>query len=419
MGFQLQESDENSELNQEEYSSQKCCHLQYCNGIRHSNSSAVYVYPVCHVCGIELIDLLELLRNRNLTSTVSCEICSKIYSNENEGRAHFMKHFYKSTEKYENKFYCFACSPNNQEEGSVIDTNIIENSGYFTCQECNERYPTKRFFELHLKDFHSIDADDYIRLYECPDCLKLYATERSLTHHISTIHNITKGTSNNDIENQNEKWNKTYSCRKCFEMCESRGTLQVHMEEMHKHQSARFQCRLCDLEFVDKSARKEHELHIHKDMSTNKFQCTYCPLGFKNIPVLLQHMLSHKPVISFVCDICGKGFTRARYLKYHMVMHATERTFQCDLCPSKFKGLYQLKKHRVTVHAPIKKYKCNICEKRFSESGTLSKHKWTHGGYEKKFKCTLCNMKFYEAKRLRYHMRIHKHIPNTTTELES
>lgn len=344
-----------------EIKTKKCCLLQYCNGIRHNNSSAVYMYPVCHVCGIELNDLLELLRNQKLTSTESCEICAKIYSKDSniEERAHFMKHFYKNTEKYEHKFYCYACT----NDAQIFDKTVVKN----------------------------------------------YDSSISLYFNHARKHNTNDG-------DENKEW----ICRKCGEICKSRGLRRSHMQEAHKHNNLnKYPCRLCDLKFSIKIARKEHETEVHKDKSTDRFQCTECHYGFRTPHILLTHMLSHKPVISYVCDICGKGFTLARYLKYHMVTHVSEKRFECEKCPSKFKGLCQLKKHLATVHATVKKYECNICFRRFSEIGTLSKHKWTHGGYEKKFKCTLCNMKFYEAKRLRYHMKKHDRVKKSKTLVKS
>lgn len=55
----------------------------------------------------------------------------------------------------------------------------------------------------------------------------------------------------------------------------------------------------------------------------------------------------HAEVKPFVCEVCGKFLPSASILRAHLKSkHYEDAEASCDICSRKFKGIYQLKRHK-------------------------------------------------------------------------
>lgn len=349
-------------------SCQNQCARPYCNGIRHTNASQ-FLYPACHKCGIELNDLKELLENKGIRNRNICEICSIPYT-KNENTTHFLTHFYKSSEHFENKFYCIACA--SEDATGQPDELTIKPEMYY-CSECNYSCDSKALIKRHKRTIHS--------------------------------------------DRRAEKSRKNIQCDLCTQILPTAIHLQKHIKSYHSSsipEDSELPCRVCpELKFETRGTRTAHELEMHQNKTTFMYDCPYCDRDFDNMALLGIHVTTHLEA-TFLCTICGKGFVRLFLLQKHETTHITEKNEKCSICDKMFATREKLRRHLLTTHATEKRFKCDKCDKRYSDSSTLTKHKWTHGGYEKKFSCIDCNMKFFDGKALRQHHRRKHEYPDTT-----
>ncbi|CAG2121741.1 unnamed protein product, partial [Medioppia subpectinata] len=93
---------------------------------------------------------------------------------------------------------------------------------------------------------------------------------------------------------------------------------------------------------------------------------------------------------------CGKSFAVGYYLRKHMIRNHYKvgslaggygsdegvdgdyiYKYACDWadCGRRFKRIYELQRHYLTVHNCKKPFKCHKCDKRFQKRSSLSKHK--------------------------------------------
>lgn len=348
------------------------CDRPYCNGQRHDQQS-VYNYPTCCNCGIELNDILELVDNSEMRSKEMCEICCKQYTSDCEEKIHFLTHFYRSNEQYEQKFYCILC------ENFFTRSAVISS----TVQNKYKMIAKKRF--------------------TCHRCTSSYFYEKDLAHHKYLKHGI----------KETMKLGKSYACSICSNTFSNMNKLTQHMDDVHPTVKGALKehsyCRFCDETFASRTSRLTHETTTHRSVESGMYQCPFCSKEFSHVSKYSAHKLRHmrtKP--TFVCDICGKGFYDKSKLNNHGVVHTEERPFQCEICSHKFKAQSAVNRHIRNRHTTERRYKCNQCDKTYRDSSDLRRHRWSHGGYEKKFQCTFCNKKFFERKTLKYHMKTHK-----------
>lgn len=344
------------------------CFRVNCNGRAHSET-AVYTYPICYKCGIELNDLIELLEKPSMQSDVSCEVCSKVYSSPSESKIHFITHFYKSTYKYEQRFLCICCAgaTNLNSTSNVADLPIGKDVAKQKCDQCNSSY------------FH----------------------EANLLHHKHLKHGSQK------------KPNEPVVCADCDITFTSKRKLITHCKDYHgpsKTVTEMLNCRICDAgQFTCRASRTQHEIKMHRNKQTKMYECVDCGISFPSITKFhLHNVRQHLIKKPYICDVCGKGFTIKDNLKSHSTLHTDERPFKCELCPNYYKSIYQRNRHVKLRHTLERRFKCDQCAKTYKDSTDLRRHRRVHGGCEKKFQCPLCGNKYFENKHLNVHLKSHE-----------
>lgn len=372
----------------------KKCPLKHCNGQVHKNRA--FIYPVCHICGIELLDLIELLQNDGIRNKNNCEICLIQYKTLTDWKSHFFMHFDHTRQKLQSIFHCISCAEKlNIDPFEYVNASIPIEIETIKTEDVTSTLPNednKRFSQLKalvkydpnsandndmeieiLEELVTLDNSDDKR-YPCSQCTKKFGTELECDFHI-----------------------KHYHDDKCNDIKEN----------------SMLKCMMCDETFLSKLKRSKHIRDVHRNSSTNLYDCLWCERNFKSISGIIGHTLIHNnEEMMHNCDICGKKFQRLSNLQGHYATHNDDNSYSCKLCNKKFKTMQLRKKHWRNVHIEEKPLKCEHCDKRYKDHSDLRRHRWKHGGYEKKFQCNLCDRKFFEAKLLRIHMRTHEKEKN-------
>lgn len=386
------------------------CPLPNCNGRRHERD-VEFIYPTCADCGIELLDLLELLEEATLLSTDSCEVCQLPYESDALAKVHFYSHFYMSDENLETQFICMECSDqvivdhHSDVKLEIIDvvedtylegtSDGVEHSGNFDDYEEEvvenpfEDFDINPIVQKRTRKIQSFDGspprqrvflEKVVDHFECSTCAEIFYTKLELNLHRRQYHSIAKFDTNNMLQ-----------CRMCYDM------------------------------FTEKKQRQEHEIEQHRNAKTLQFDCPECSVSRSTASALHNHMQAHSNAKPFVCDVCGKSFRRINNLDEHCKTHASDRIHKCQQCPKSFKTVSLRNRHVRLAHCETRPYICDQCPKRYKDFSDLRRHRWTHGGYEKRFECDECGKTFFENKTLRNHKKVHskqkeKTKPTTKTK---
>lgn len=430
------------------YSKCNDCTLSNCNGYRH-DPSAVYLYPTCCDCGVELNDLIDLLKHPKIRSTSHCDICYACgFESVNKLNTHFFTHFYKSTSKHESKFQCINCFESNNSQNiktiylhpsNVYNEKKKKGKRKYSEIDKDEKMKSTQKLQQTTAIYNIKDEDEFEYIIEeVIDCQEnhdfvVQPKEHTIKHKPPKQVNckskqsmisksIAIGT-NTDRKFAHKLKNlytevkpEKFECSLCAQAFDTKVDLNYHRKT--EHSIARvtpdiLQCRLCDLEFYEKKHRVDHETSVHLDHETNMYQCPHCDVQRKTGSSLAYHMLNHTIDKPHICTICGKAFRREHNLVGHYVIHNSVKIHKCHLCTKTFNTLALRNRHLRLKHTDIRPYECPLCQKKYKDFSDLRRHKWTHGGYEKKFKCVICSKAFFENRLLKTHMKIHnKNIEN-------
>lgn len=75
----------------------------------------------------------------------------------------------------------------------------------------------------------------------------------------------------------------------------------------------------------------------------------------------------------FQCDVCQRNFVHKSHLVRHSMVHTGNKPYRCDQCDKSFNRKEHLQRH-VIVHTGIKPFKCSWCEKSFYHMHQQLKH---------------------------------------------
>ena len=191
-------------------------------------------------------------------------------------------------------------------------------------------------------------------------------------------------------------------------------SLNINTSVIKKSSGLRVELKEFINEETNKSELKPSTAQLEqKNSTTGKHICDVCQKGFLEDRFLLRHRYrvhgirrgkkglsslntslplgsvkqeeEGKPLGPPRCRVCSKRFQSHEILNRHMRKKHGERNLQCDMCEKRFKGLTELRVHKL-IHLPDeeKPYQCDICGKRFCQAGQKRVHlNKYHGVVEK------------------------------------
>lgn len=184
-----------------------------------------------------------------------------------------------------------------------------------------------------------------------------------------------------DKPNAPKKKKKTFRCKRCNKLCNSKNALHYHFlshtgERPHK-------CDECDKSFFASSALKVVSIGPFTMLNFCFWirSLFWIRLQFAIFFTLFKvHKRLHSGDKPYNCDFCNRPFRQWGDLKYHIQSkHTKDKSHQCEFCGKDFARRYSLVIHR-RIHTGERNYSCEYCSKSFRASSYLQVHKKIHTG---------------------------------------
>ncbi|KAJ8922312.1 hypothetical protein NQ315_004254 [Exocentrus adspersus] len=358
-----------------------------------------------------------------------CATCGKVFAYAKSLKKHLVSH------GEERPFPCHLCNKKFKRRYQ-LSTHIKVHDGSlsFECDLCLKKLRSRSSLITHRK----LHLKDYVA--RCELCNQGFYTIQQYTNHMGAKHT-----------------SSSFVCNICGRSCYDKASLQGHMKRHSKdYGSVKFQCELCDKEFLQERYLKQHHVRMHKN-GGQRYVCDHCgkKVGSKtknetvfNLFAIQKNEALHKSkknLLTFsysktdfkffhyaysrrstfrcksrkkrrsrvkketehsrkaeTCDVCGKSFTDTRKLTRHVISHSEERPYSCNLCGKQFKRKYQVAAH-IRVHDGNMSFECDFCSKKLRSKGSWMIHRRRHLK-DYVAKCEVCGQGFVTNQEYSNHM---------------
>ena len=250
------------------------------------------------------------------------------------------------------------------------------------CHNCDKTFSRSDKLKNHIKNIH-----DRIKDKSCDLCDYKTGDNWKLKRHIASLHESKESGNIHTEETENVQCSL---CEKVF----IKSRLSRHIAIVHK--KLKFQCQLCDKNFLGEDKLKVHVKCVHEKVKDKL--CDKCDLRFVDNYRLKRHVSQVHAVIktdqkyqNVQCNLCGKVMTNSSLKRHIEVVHEHVR-HQCDRCEKSFQKKFLLDNHIKSFHEGINPFKCEECGKSFSKQHVLTRH--FVSVHENRYQCDSCSRKF-------------------------
>ena len=315
--------------------------------------------------------------NAHISIHLFCDMCGKLMHTKGELSIHIELEHGKSDS---------ASTSSDQDESQSMLWGIMklyeEKSGVFVCNICGHTLTESKKIEAHLQRNHKNST------FTCSVCKEMFSSLPEFNDHMSS--HIRDESVPPKIE--------AFTCQHCGKAYNSKTTLKIHMEQVHKGEG----------EAASNSDSQEQQVEGGKQ----PLKCPHCAYVGHLTKYLNEHILRRHGEKKHQCPYCPKMFSTKSVFNVHKLRHIRS-------------GILT-KNNGMETKAKI--FNCPICQKEFSTNLTLHKHlEQTHpdfdaSGSELKnevrdaevFPCKLCGKVYASAVKLRHHVsQNHKGEENT------
>nr|XP_033193602.1 zinc finger and BTB domain-containing protein 17-like [Bombus vancouverensis nearcticus] len=235
---------------------------------------------------------------------LKCPACGAMFFTSNS----FQKHLYSHVYKEDDTFVCSFCNYTNTEPGMLFN-HLSKHQDQ--CEFCNENLMRKNNFEKHwdIRASNFTMKRDHRGRFVCTLCKLVFDLLPQLEKHWFK-HAC--------------KRERTYQCKECSGLYESRETLNNH------------KCMKCPV--CGKVYDSLHRLKAHTMWTKHNLKCPICSYEFILAMDHEKHLALHRQTYSSMKN-------------YEYCLQATDgKTFQCNLCDKIFYALPSLVLHLQEDH---------------------------------------------------------------------
>uniref|UniRef100_A0A336LTV2 CSON004477 protein n=1 Tax=Culicoides sonorensis TaxID=179676 RepID=A0A336LTV2_CULSO len=278
----------------------------------------------------------------------------------------------------------------------------------YQCDICKKSFSGMRLIRYHMSQSH------LPRPYSCDICGKrLVFNKISLTYLLKVLFFDFSFVTYSAIKDHMTKIHmgkkyKAVVCKECGKYFPAESNLRNHKINVHLSKQltgSRFQCTLCGNFYKTKSSLNQHmETHDRREMS-----CKFCNKIFyrernMNTHIKVVHLNREK---TRACHICGKVFAQKKSLDSHLFVHNEDRTLKCPECPFSAKYKLALSSHIKNIHSVEEPVNCEVCGQKVKNLTRLKSHMKLHTGPD--LKCEFCDKTYKNRNSLRNHIdRTHR-----------
>ncbi|XP_051921435.1 zinc finger protein 91 [Hippocampus zosterae] len=276
-----------------------------------------------------------------------CEICSRSFNSLQSLRTH---HQYRNAEQ---SYRCTLCCKI-FEGGQALESHLQEHARerFHSCSHCGKRFVKPYALVAHQKESHISVTDE------------------------------------NSKNNEGNKFNKMYPCRKCKLQFFWLSDFQTHAQHhcKGKASNATFASEI-DMKSKNNNARPVKNCYsngnfidLNDGNDTSHQNSSY---KFHTTPSITPYR----------CGLCGDCFPNLIRLKEHQLTHRNREPYQQNQELINPKQKITLKfRHRRGKSKNGKLFSCKVCQRVFNHSSSLSRHMRYHKGTM--HKCTFCGRQF-------------------------
>ncbi|CAH1981778.1 unnamed protein product [Acanthoscelides obtectus] len=268
-----------------------------------------------------------------------------------------------------------------------------------------------------------IQIEEEKQLFSCYNCNYTDDCKKGLIVHVKK-NNCHLESNLGKLPSASRKQYRLNVCIKCNEVFKRKALLVDHMVRKHAEYTASasskiYQCKWCDLIFVDTRQLTRHMLTHNNAKASDPHICKHCNTSFKKRQSLFDHILKKHPDFSetvsskiYECTHCAFKTTVGSHLTRHIATHTTQKPFECMNCNASYKNKLCLDHHIVRKHPKFvasvshKIHECTYCEYKTTYAHALAMHMMRHTGA--KFPCTNCDSSFTSKRSLDNHT-LHEH----------
>nr|XP_054768952.1 zinc finger and BTB domain-containing protein 17-like [Lytechinus pictus] len=307
----------------------------------------------------------------------------------------------------------------------------------FTCETCNNNFPTQSWFDLHCMQHE----DPKLQYLICKICDEAFRFLMTYNTHMTEVHA--------GMSKREQTLSEKFRCDVCKRAFRSPIHLERHIRKANNAEPppkgpVQVKCKFCEKTFTMEQGLENHTIRAHPEYE--RYQCTAddcletfvtkedranhlesfhgldpchiykCPVtgcnkAYTTVSSLNYHYaLRHTLEKPFACEICGKTWVKIGRLREHMKTHSTEKNELCDECGRAFKTRPELKDHKQEAHTDLGKEKlqCRFCTATFSRRSSRSYHERKHRN-ETPYVCPKpgCNKKFVAVIDYKRHLIYH------------
>ncbi|XP_060851662.1 zinc finger protein 436-like, partial [Rhopalosiphum padi] len=274
-------------------------------------------------------------------SSLSCDICFKIFTNNSKLCRH------KKTHTSEKSYARNVCGRSFAKNDILVKHNRT-NTGEkpYTCKFCGQSFAQSSTLIDHCKRTHTGEKP-----YACNVCERSFRTQSDLVVH-----------------NRTHTGEKPYACNVCGRSFSLKSSLVKH-DRTHTGDKP-YACNVCESSFTQK-----WNLVVHNRTHTGDkpYACNVCESSFTQNSDLIVHYRTHTGEKPYACNVCGRSFTQKWNLVVHNRTHTGDKPYACNVCGRSFTQISTLNNHYRT-HTGEKPYECGQCEKKFTTSGNRTRH---------------------------------------------
>ncbi|KAI9561134.1 hypothetical protein GHT06_012090 [Daphnia sinensis] len=143
---------------------------------------------------------------------------------------------------------------------------------------------------------------------------------------------------------------------------------------------ANYHYQVIECDFCPMRYHKWSAFYIHRCTHTGEtpvIPCSVCEREFPNIKALKEHKIKEHRESIFPCEGCSRTFLSKSALLLHQPVHSTDLNYQCRSCPEKlrtFRERYVHERTHTTAEETQTPHQCSHCQKQFNTLVNLRYH---------------------------------------------